>query len=169
MTSIQEEVSLIGYSLLNMTFNNINEEMWILDSGASSHMTPNDNGMYNIRTDNIPITIGNGNEMKCLKLGDIDLIGLNTDGKEIRITLKNVKYIPKLKFNLISMNYAIEKGFEIKSNKNGILLIRENVQLSFDNKIMTNGASLLSMKVRQVYDYANINKQHNKLDVTILH
>ena len=34
---------------------------------------------------------------------------------------------------------------------------------------MTNGASLLSMKVRWVYDYANINKQHNKLDAMTLH
>jgi hypothetical protein len=43
MTTINEEISLVGYTLINCT--KFNEEIWILDSGASSHMTPNDTGM----------------------------------------------------------------------------------------------------------------------------
>ncbi|KAH0674692.1 hypothetical protein KY284_014877 [Solanum tuberosum] len=70
-------------------------DLWILDSGASNHMTFHRSFMTNIRPLPYPILISlpNGYKVKVTELGDITLTP--------KITLYKVLYVPSFKFNLI--------------------------------------------------------------------
>ena len=50
----------------------MNEKTWLADSGASSHMTNNNEGMFNIEVVNSIITIGDGKVMKSTMAGSIE-------------------------------------------------------------------------------------------------
>jgi hypothetical protein len=47
--------------------------LWIGDSGASSHMTNSDEGLYDIEESNQVIIVGNGEKLKALKTGKLKM------------------------------------------------------------------------------------------------
>ena len=50
---------------------------WLADSGASTHMTHSDVGMFNVRPCNSRIKIGNGKVVTATKEGDLRVEVLN--------------------------------------------------------------------------------------------
>ena len=76
-------------------------DLWILDSGASNHMTFHKSYLTNIRSLPYPILISlpNGYKVKVTELGDVTLTP--------RIILYKVLYVPSFKFNLISIHSLI--------------------------------------------------------------
>jgi len=71
---------------------------WIIDSGASHHMTYTKNALTNLRTLPYPslITLPNGYKVKVTEIGDVCLSST--------LTLYKVLFIPSFKFNLISVH-----------------------------------------------------------------
>ena len=106
-----EEVCLLGSSR-KITKNSLKKYTWLADSGASSHMTNSDAGMFNIRMQESTVTIGNGEGLKATKIGDLKVTFWNEKGLQI-FTLQNVKYIPDLCVNLLSIPVALKEGFQI--------------------------------------------------------
>ena len=109
------------------------ENIWIADTGASCHMTNNDTGMYDIK---IPkedyITVANNQELKVVKIGKIDMIAKQENGREVKFTLSNVKYIPELAVKLFSITAAMDKGMKIGNNDRLIYLWKEKFRINFD-------------------------------------
>lgn len=83
--------------------------VWLIDSGASSHMT----GRKDILTDVISrsgqVTIAN-NQMLSVEAAGKTLI-LTDDGE---VELQNVLYVPGLGVNLISVNEVVAHGYNIE-------------------------------------------------------
>lgn len=72
--------------------------MWIIDSGASNHITFNRDSPTNIRTMSYPILISlsNGYKVKVTEFGDVPITS--------SIILHEVLYVPSFKYNLFSIH-----------------------------------------------------------------
>ncbi|KAL2247832.1 UNVERIFIED_CONTAM: Retrovirus-related Pol polyprotein from transposon TNT 1-94 [Sesamum indicum] len=95
-------VNFVGTLLYKNSFNS--KRNWIMDSGASAHMSMNPNLFHNLRQlDTVnSVKLPDGNLYKVEKVGDICIFA--------KLTLKNVLYIPDFKHNLLSVNTLCEVG-----------------------------------------------------------
>ena len=92
------------------------DECWLIDSGASRHMTSEKNclGDYQQFKEKEPVTLGNGKIVEALGEGNVKLqLGHRKTG-----TLKNVLYVPKLSCNLLSVGAAAEQNLTVGVGKN---------------------------------------------------
>ena len=88
----------------------IREDVWIEDSGASSHMTNTLQCMYNQRMISSKVKIGSGEYVDANIKGDVTGIAIQKDGTRKDITLRDVKYIPRLFYKLISLTNTMNRG-----------------------------------------------------------
>ena len=88
---------------LNREMEDIDPNMWIMDSGSTSHMRFNKTGMTNLVQWKVPITLGNiqhiYSELKGTFKGQI----LTEKGILISVTMDDVLYVPDLMMNLFSL------------------------------------------------------------------
>ena len=84
---------------------------WVLDSGASHHVTNDASTMSDMRPldDAIHITFANGERAEARGIGSVQLGGL-TGGAFDHITLKDVLYVPEASVNLVSVPLAVRRG-----------------------------------------------------------
>jgi hypothetical protein len=66
------------------------DDIWICDSGASSHYCVSDIGMFDVRDINERINVGNGNLLVATKIGNLKLDVTQINGKKFTITLQGV-------------------------------------------------------------------------------
>lgn len=84
---------------------------WIIDSGASHHMTGNAGALINVRqTEPVLITIANGRTTLAVTAGEA-VLSLDTDAGECNTTLHDVLLAPGLTVNLFSVKAITERGF----------------------------------------------------------
>ncbi|UYV67846.1 hypothetical protein LAZ67_5002211 [Cordylochernes scorpioides] len=109
------------------------EQQWILDSGASSHMTFHLDHLKNIQAMNKKITLADDSYITSESIGDVEI--KNSD--EESIILKDVLYVPKLSDNLISVSKLIQdkkqilfdnKGRHIQNEKGDTLLTASKIE-----------------------------------------
>ena len=84
---------------------------WVLDSGASRHITNRVDNLLEAKPldDDIVITFGNGETAKAEACGDVELSGLR--GSDVStVTLKDVLYVPGAAANLLSIPRAVDNG-----------------------------------------------------------
>jgi len=81
----------------------------IADSGATSHITNKNAGMYECKMVNLPITIGDGSEVTATKIGNMDMEVHYKDGSTAKVTLTGVQYVPKFYKMLFSLTAAMSK------------------------------------------------------------
>jgi hypothetical protein len=112
-------------------------DFFLCDSGATSHMTNNIDGMFDLKEINKTVQVGNGNIVKATMVGKIKTTVQSVEGKELSVVLNNVTLVPDLKFNLLSVGKLSKKGVSVIYNKNGahMKLKEDQVQL----KEMGNG------------------------------
>ena len=95
------------------------DDVWIVDSGASCHMTHNRTRMYNARPPppgRETITIGDRRRIKVEYIGNMDVI---FHGKsDQRITLIDVAYVPDSGLKLYSL-HAVQRTYLIVSDASG--------------------------------------------------
>ena len=90
------------------------DDIWICDSGASSHYCVSDRGMFDVREINENIRVGNVNLIIAIKIGNLKFKVIQIDGSTFDIILHDVKFIPDLWVNLFSINQALKKGHKIE-------------------------------------------------------
>ena len=66
------------------------------DSESTDHVVNSRDNMYNTRSLNGDIVVGDGNSVNVEILGYIDIIVTNRDGSKVKMTLKDVFYSPKM-------------------------------------------------------------------------
>ena len=88
---------------------------WVLDTGASRHMTSNKSILLNSRpvTEDITITFGNGGTGRATAVGEVLL-----HTSDATFLLKDVLYIPEALENLISVRHAAKRGLEFNFRAN---------------------------------------------------
>ena len=125
----------------------LTENTWLGDTGATTHMHYSLNGMTNIKTADVSITIGSGKKLRGTKRGTWHGTILRTDGTTDNITLKNVVYCPELSFNLFSLTQAMENGAKLGCKGTVITLTKGQQVVFFDRKIQTTNGYLPAVEI----------------------
>ena len=99
----------------NMFFS-FTKNTWIGDSGASCHITNNDNGMYDI-IDIHKLIQGSSSIMSAMKKGKLRVMVRQVYGEEQVHTLWPVKFYPSAGVNLFSLMCKLSQGNKISSNE----------------------------------------------------
>ena len=104
---------------LTMSHTTSHPDAWILDSGCTYHMTPVREWFFDFKElDGGVVYMGDDNTCKIKGIGSIKL--RNDDGSTKIV--RNVRYIPNMKKNLISLGALESKGLHIRM-ENGILKV----------------------------------------------
>lgn len=87
---------------------------WLVDSGASSHMTPDRNVLDNYRVlpKKVPIKVGNSDYLYGVGTGSVTVISM-VDDEQFEVTISDVMHVPGISDNLFSAGMADEKGLEL--------------------------------------------------------
>lgn len=106
-------------SLTCFVANQCTSEEWIIDSGATSHMTNNSTWMKNIKEDTVEnVTIANNSKMEVGISGDVEVMLKN--GKQRKnVIIRDVLHVPKLCTNLLSVSSLVNKGLTVKFDSSG--------------------------------------------------
>lgn len=71
-------------------------DVWLLDSGASSHMTNDRSALVNVRSIN-PVTIScGGNTIQATEVGELNATMVTSCSSNIPVALRDVLYVPQL-------------------------------------------------------------------------
>ena len=91
-------------------------DKWLIDSGASSHMTPKREYFSTCRPFGIPekVGLGDGRVVEAVGVGTIRLNMLFTVSNSKKAVMHDVLYVPKLACNLFSVRAAAKKGNTVK-------------------------------------------------------
>ncbi len=94
----------------------IDEEKWLVDSGASSHMTYRRDYFTNCRPFSVheKVSLGDGRVVEAVGVGNIRLDMLFKVSHPTRATMFDVLHVPQLACNLFSVRAAAKKGNTVK-------------------------------------------------------
>ena len=97
-----------------MTLSSIGNNIFIGDSAATTHMTNNKTGVYDLTLIRGSVMIGNGESISCTHKGKLDNICKHKDGSTARQTWE-VKIVPQLNHDLFSFTKAMKEGWQMNS------------------------------------------------------
>jgi hypothetical protein len=105
---MSENISLLHYSTLTGT---IEDDMWIIDSGASRHMTGDQTRLLNIneKKTSYKVDLGDKSTYPVEGFGQAS-VKLKTGNN---VHLSNVLYVPGLEKNLVAISCLEDKGNRI--------------------------------------------------------
>lgn len=97
----------------NSIFNEKTVNKWLIDSGASNHMSNERNSFKEIDLSHRGrVVVANGDKIDVIGRGQVD-IELKVKGQKRLVTLSDVLLVPKLDGSLVSVNKLTEKGLEV--------------------------------------------------------
>ena len=106
-----------------MTLSNLGKNIFIGNSAATSHMTNNKIGVYNLIPIKGSVMIGKGQSIICTHKGKLDVICKPKDGSMAKERW-DVKIVPQLNHDLFSFTKAMKEGWQMKGRwKEGGLII----------------------------------------------
>jgi len=107
-------------------------EEFLIDSGATCHVTYNDEGMKNMVPSKSIIQMGDESRAEVAALGDLNLRVYNTS---VVVMLKPINYVPSFKKHIISVSRLCKDGYEvtitdqecrIKTIQGGCIIIKKS-------------------------------------------
>ena len=115
------------------------EESWLLDGGASSHITYRREWFADYRTNRDGSTITFGDDGMC------EVFGVGTvfterfvEGKWHSLKLENVLYVPGMKKNLVSVGACTARGLSVSLKNNKATTMRESKTIVTGVKLSNN-------------------------------
>ena len=138
---------------------NLGKNIFMGDSAATSHMTSNKMGVYNLVPINGSVMIGNGQSISYTHKGKLDVICKHKDGSMARETW-DVKIVSHLNHDLFSFTKAMKEGWQMNGRwKEGGLKIElfktTRASMKFDRTIPSGSSWLMGVKVKRVLDHAH--------------
>ena len=112
----------------------LNNNTWLGDTGATTHMRYSLEGMKDLKSCEVKITLGSGKKIVGTKWGTWCGTILRTDGTTDPITLKDVVYCPELSFNLFSLTKGMVNGGKLGSDGTMISMTKGNQTVVFDRQ-----------------------------------
>jgi Ty3 transposon capsid-like protein/GAG-pre-integrase domain len=98
------------------------EKIFVLDSGATSHMVPKEELLVNVKkSTNIFVKIADGSRVPAIAEGTLILAS-----KQQKFTLDNVLVVPQLDCPLLSCRKLFEAGFTPKFTKTSASILKNN-------------------------------------------
>ena len=107
------------------------EQEWVLDSGASRHITNDSSKMFNMRRLDmeVAITFGNGAQSKASVIGDIIMTDIQGSNVE-RIILRDVLYIPEAWANLLSIPHSVKNGVKFEFGNSICSILKDGILIA---------------------------------------
>ena len=136
----------------------LGKNIFIGDSAATSHMTSNKMGVYDLIPIKGSVMIGNGKCISGTCRGKLDVICKHKDGSIARETW-NVKIVPELNHDLFSFTKAMKDGWQMNGRwKEGGLMIElfktTRASMKFDRMIPSGSSWLMGIRLKRVFDKA---------------
>ena len=78
--------------------------------------------MFDTKTSNINVIMGDGRGMKVAKTGNLRVKFAGKNGEIIEVLMRDVKYIPSLTVNLFILNLALQRGAKMYSEGTSVIL-----------------------------------------------
>lgn len=101
---------------------------WLVDSGATSHMTNDNSFLTTLKNFNVKVYLANGSHVSATGIGGGYLQCSLPAGQEQIIQLSDVLYVPELEGGLLSVRRIIQHGFKVVFEKN-VCTIRQGSSL----------------------------------------
>ena len=145
-------------SIFTASSNQSPSEQWLIDSGATSHMTYSRELLHCYRKFDVPqtVSLGDGRTVEAIGAGDNELNMMFKVSKKKRCTMKNVLYVPKLTSNCrivaVSMGNSIRFGVAkcwIKNNNENLIgmgILRNKLYILDCEPIEPQNASVASQE-----------------------
>ena len=127
-----------------------NPDLWIGDSGATTHITFNKSGMTDLITphDDTKVIVGNGEVLEREEIGNLHGTIYDKDDNSLyTATLKNVVVSSKAQFNLLSVTVLLRQGWELYGSSSNFTLTKGNHALNFDRLLHTERGILFVIKL----------------------
>ena len=112
--------SQLDFTLFTCMVSSMVGSGWFLDSGASFHMTGDKSLFSTLEEKDLHILIEMGNDEKYSVSGVGTVIFQREHGA--RLTLTDVKYVPRLKRNLVLIVMLEDRGYDIVFSKGKVFL-----------------------------------------------
>ena len=80
----------------------MDDDIWLMDSGATSHFTNSLDGMSELNDCRIRVQIGDRKKLMAIKEGNLKVNVEQPNGENKIVTLSNVKYVPEMWCKLFS-------------------------------------------------------------------
>ena len=126
-------------------------DIWICDSGCTTHMTPHLQGFHRMVYGIESVTMANGQDESSNLSGEIKGTKVDREGnKEMNLMMHNVSYTPGSAFNLFSTSVLTSKGWLLFGNKKSMWLEKDGMKVVFDIKVSTDKGVLYCMKVDRI-------------------
>ena len=137
-----------------MTLSSIGSDIFIGDSAATSHMTNNKTGVYDLIPIRGLVMIGNGESISCTHKGKLDVICKHKDGSTVKQPWE-VKIVPQLNHDLFSFTKAMKEGWQMNGRwKEGGLMIElfqtMKTSIKFDRMIPSGSSWLMGKKTQRL-------------------
>lgn len=131
-----EEVCLLGSTHLKPDkFKSLRKREWILDSGCSAHLTYDRDSFLNFTpVSSKSVDLGAGSSTSIVGTGDVSITIL-VSKKRKKCTIRNVMYVPALRYQLLSISVLAKAGISAQFDNQGVRLLRNG-----DGKIVATGS-----------------------------
>ena len=141
-----------------MTPSTIGSDIFIGDSAATSHMTNNKTGVYDLKPIRGSVMIGNGESISCTHKGKLDVICKHKDGSTAKHTWE-VKIVAQLNHDLFSFTKAMKEGWQMHGRwKEEGLMIElsqtSKTSMKFDRMIPSGSSWLMGLKPQRLVGQA---------------
>ena len=113
------------------------ENTFLGDTGASTHMVGVDDGLYDCEDIDEAVVIGDGKELKATKLGKLKRTVMQADGRTMDIVLEEVKLVPGLDMPLFGILKALHQGWKIKNKGVNLTIYKGDMAMTFDKELPT--------------------------------
>lgn len=118
------------------------DQKWVIDSGASRHMTSDRRFFTSIHRQRDVVHLADGKELEAFGTGDCCIIGVGDDGQTTEVRLKDVLYVPSLKNNFISVNLITKAGAWVEFGPTQCFVAKNDKNLLVGTKV--NGVYILN-------------------------
>ena len=111
-------------------------------------MTNTLQGMYNQCRISSKVKIERGEYVDANIIVDMSGIAIQKDGSRKDITLRDVKYVPRLFCKLISITNTMSRGFKMTGNGDGIIIEKASMSYTFDQQIQSGDGELVGLEIK---------------------
>jgi len=162
-------VKVVGSGIKSL----LNPNVWIADTGASTHISASRLGMTNLRgtTGSTQITMANGSGENLGAVGDLPVIVCDKMGHMLaKAVMRDISLVPGAKFNLYSIPQMLARGWTLGGDKNVIWIKSPDgmVTLRFDIVIPTPKGAVYAVYLQRSYDVGGAAVQVS-MDISTAH
>ena len=83
---------------------------WLVDNGATAHMTYDKSILHDVKPSSFQISIGDASSIKALCVGNVFL---NTSSNDESAVLQDVLHVPRISANLLSVYRITKQGYGV--------------------------------------------------------